>query len=76
MDLNLPGKRALVCGSTQGMGKAIAEELARCGANVTLFAREEKKLSEVVATWKEIHMITSWLILISLSKSKSPLVWV
>ncbi len=48
MDLNLSGKRALVCGSTQGMGKAIAEELARCGAQITLFARDREKLAEVV----------------------------
>lgn len=52
MDLNLIGKRALVCGSTQGMGKAIAEELASCGAQITLFARDEAKLNEVLAGLK------------------------
>ena len=49
MDLDLTGKRALVCGSSQGMGRAIAEELARCGANITLFARNEDRLQEVLA---------------------------
>ena len=48
MDLNLTGKRALVCGSTQGMGKAIAKELAVNGANVTLFARNEASLKDVL----------------------------
>jgi len=48
MDLNLTGKRALVCGSTQGMGKAIAFELAKNGCQVTLFARDEEKLMEVL----------------------------
>ncbi|MEM6736068.1 MAG: SDR family oxidoreductase [Bacteroidota bacterium] len=48
MDLNLKGKRALVCGSSQGMGKAIAEELAKCGAQITLFARNAEKLREVL----------------------------
>ncbi len=50
MDLNLNGKRALVCGSTQGMGLAIARELANQGARVTLFARNENALKEVVTT--------------------------
>lgn len=48
MDLNLAGKRALVCGSTQGMGKAIAVELASQGAKITLFARSETHLREVL----------------------------
>jgi len=47
MDLNLGNKNALVCGSSQGMGKAIAIQLAKQGANVTLFARNLDKLNEV-----------------------------
>jgi 3-oxoacyl-[acyl-carrier protein] reductase len=47
MDLNLNGKRALVCGSTQGIGKASAMELAMLGANVTIVARNEEKLKAV-----------------------------
>ena len=47
MDLNLNGKRAVVCGSTQGIGRAIALEMARLGASVTLVARNEEKLREV-----------------------------
>ena len=47
MDLNLKGKRALVCGSTQGIGRAIAIELANLGAGVTLLARNKEKLEVV-----------------------------
>lgn len=49
MNLNLLGKNALVCGSTQGIGKASAIELANLGANVTLVARNEEKLRACVA---------------------------
>ena len=49
MDLNLQGKRALVCGSTQGMGWAIARELSELGASVTLFARNEESLRKQLA---------------------------
>ena len=52
MDLNLEGKRAVVCGSTQGIGKASAFELALLGASVTLIARNEKKLVEVMGELK------------------------
>lgn len=53
MDLNLKGKNALVCGSTQGIGKATALELANLGANVTLLARNEDKLKSVMAELNE-----------------------
>ncbi len=44
MNLSLEGKNALICGSTQGIGLAIAEELALMGANCTLLARNEERL--------------------------------
>ena len=49
MNLDLSGKHALVCGSTQGIGKATAIELASLGATVTLVARNEQKLATVLA---------------------------
>jgi 3-oxoacyl-[acyl-carrier protein] reductase len=47
MNLDLNGKRAVVCGSTQGIGKASAIELALLGAEITLVARNEEKLKAV-----------------------------
>lgn len=47
MNLSLEGKRAIVCGSTQGIGRATAEQLALLGADVVLVARNAKKLEEV-----------------------------
>ena len=49
MDLDLRGKRAIVCGSTRGIGKAIAIELAILGADVTLFARDEQRLQHTLS---------------------------
>jgi 3-oxoacyl-[acyl-carrier protein] reductase len=48
MNLDLTGKYAVVCGSTQGIGKAAAIELAALGATVTLLARDEQKLRHVL----------------------------
>jgi 3-oxoacyl-[acyl-carrier protein] reductase len=39
MDLDLTGKHALVCGASEGIGRAAARELALLGADVTLLAR-------------------------------------
>jgi len=47
MNLDLTGKNALVCGSSRGIGKATAIELANLGANVTLLSRTEAKLKKV-----------------------------
>jgi 3-oxoacyl-[acyl-carrier protein] reductase len=46
MDLSLNGKNALVAGSTQGIGFAVALELAQQGAIITLLARNQEKLIE------------------------------
>lgn len=49
MNLDLGGKVALVCGSTQGLGEASAVELARLGASVVLMARNEESLRRTQA---------------------------
>lgn len=46
----LTGKNAFVCGASQGIGRASAVELARLGAGVTVMARSEGTLAEVVAS--------------------------
>lgn len=48
MDISLKDKYAIVCGSTQGIGLAVAVELANLGGNIILIARNESKLKEVV----------------------------
>src|SRR5689334_11522102 len=50
MQLSLAGRHALVGGSTQGIGLAIAQELALLGATCTLIARNEESLKKAVAT--------------------------
>lgn len=49
MDLGIAGRRALVCGASQGMGYAIARQLADEGVLVTLVARRPGKLAEAAA---------------------------
>ena len=50
MNIDLHGKRAFVCGSTRGIGMAIAIELATQGAEIVLLARNEVTLKKVVAS--------------------------
>ena len=51
MNLSLKGKRAIVCGSTQGIGKAIALMLSKQKAHITLVSRYETKLKNVLKEW-------------------------
>lgn len=55
MNLDLKNKKAIVCGSTQGIGKAVAMELAKLGASITLVARNEESLKKVKAELSTEH---------------------
>lgn len=49
MELSLEGRRAVVCGASRGIGRAIANVLAEMGAELTLIARDEAALNSVAA---------------------------
>jgi 3-oxoacyl-[acyl-carrier protein] reductase len=55
MDLDLAGKHALVCGGSQGIGRAVGMEFARLGADVTLLARSREPLEAALAALPVVH---------------------
>jgi 3-oxoacyl-[acyl-carrier protein] reductase len=55
MNLDLTGKHALVCGASQGIGRAAAVELAQLGADVTLLARSADALQAVAEALPRVH---------------------
>ena len=50
MDLRLAGKRALVTGSSSGIGEAIARLLAKEGVSVVIHGRDEERTTQVAAS--------------------------
>ena len=48
MNISLQGKKALVGGSSKGIGAAIAKQMAASGASVTLMARSEGRMQELI----------------------------
>tara|TARA_B100000579_G_scaffold203765_1_gene166588 strand:+ start:787 stop:1584 length:798 start_codon:yes stop_codon:yes gene_type:complete len=46
MDLNLKNKNAIVCASSQGLGKAAAIDLALEGANLVICSRDQDKIDK------------------------------
>ena len=55
MKPDLHGKHALVCGGSEGIGRASAEALAALGADVTVLARRPERLAEVAAALPRVH---------------------
>jgi len=55
MNIELFSKNALVGAATQGIGAGIALELAKCGANVTVMARNEVKLKKMMSSLPVIN---------------------
>jgi len=54
MDLGLKGKNAIILGGTRGIGRAIADTLAKEGANVAVCARNADQVSAAVAELKAL----------------------
>ncbi|RTE52905.1 SDR family oxidoreductase [Arenibacter aquaticus] len=50
MNISLIGKKAMIGGSSRGIGRAIAQQLAASGASVTVMARSEDKLNALVSS--------------------------
>ncbi len=57
MELNLRGKKALVMGSSQGIGKAIADSLIREGVEVCISSRTEENLKRAAYEINAAHYI-------------------
>ena len=55
MDLGIAGKSAIVCASSQGLGRACAEALAAEGVNVVINGRDAKKLDQAAAEMRSAH---------------------
>ncbi|HTV85758.1 MAG TPA: SDR family oxidoreductase [Dyella sp.] len=55
MELNLSGRHAVVCGASQGIGRATAIELAGLGADVTVLARSVDVLEELAQSLPRNH---------------------
>lgn len=59
MDMGLHGKKALVTGSTKGIGKAIAIELAKEGVDVLINGRNDEDVERTVNEIKSDYPTTS-----------------
>ena len=55
MNLSLNNKHAILCGSTDGIGKASALLMAQRGASITLVARNQKKLDQTLSELSTDH---------------------
>ena len=68
---DLTGRRAIVCGGSQGIGFAVAVQLAHMGAQVTLLARDYKKLDLSLRQLPSNHGQQHQIVVADFSKTSS-----
>jgi len=66
------GKWALVTGASAGIGKALAEELARGGTNLVLTARRRERLDELAQSLAASHKIQTKVFVADLTEADAP----
>lgn len=70
MKINLKNKKALIGGSSKGLGYAVAKQLAVCGAEVTLVSRNESLLKKNIIELKELTRCNHNYLLVDYNNSK------
>ena len=70
MKINLKNKKALIGGSSKGLGYAVAKQLAVCGAEVTLVSRNESLLKKNIIELKELTGCNHNYLLVDYNNSK------
>ena len=58
MDLGIRGRRAIVCASSKGLGRACAEALAEAGVDLVINARDRDKLDQVADEIRSAHDVS------------------
>src|SRR5262245_7652954 len=71
MDLGLKGRTALVGGASQGIGRAVAESLAREGASVALVARGKADLERAAEEVGKRHGVRAIAVPCDLAEERS-----
>ena len=72
MSAEWKGKWALVTGASAGIGKALAEELARGGTNLVLTARREDRLQRLAQELSAKHRIQAEIFVANLTQPAAP----
>lgn len=57
MDLGLQGRKAIICASSKGLGRACAEALAQAGCDVVLNGRNVEVLEETAETFRKAYAV-------------------
>ena len=70
MDLSIKGKNAIVCASSQGLGKAAAIDLAKEGVNLAICSRNQEKVNHVKGEIEKISDVKVVAIEADLSSDK------
>ena len=70
-DNSLFGKHALICGASKGIGLATAKMMAKAGANVSICARNEQALTDLLDELKKLGKGNHQMFVIDLEDSES-----